>query len=46
MRDDPGPAVRRGPEADDLRAERNRPVIFIVCQVMDGGSDRHGPADC
>ena len=43
MRDDPGPAVRRGPEADDLRAERDRPVIFIVCQVMDGGSDRHGP---
>ena len=32
----------RGPEPDDLRAERHRAVVFIVREVMDSGSDRHG----
>ena len=41
MRDDPGPAVGRGPQPDDLRPERDRPVIEVMRQVMDGGSDRH-----
>ena len=42
VRDDPGAAVGRGPEPDDLRAERDRAVVFIVREVMDCGSDRHG----
>ena len=42
MRDDPGPAVGRGPQPDDLRPQRDRPVIDVMRQVMDGGSDRHG----
>ena len=36
----PGAAVRRGPEPDDLRAERDRAVVFVVREVMDRGSDR------
>ncbi len=44
MRYDPGAAMGRGPEPDDLRPERDRPVIAIVRQMMDGGSDRHGRA--
>ena len=43
MRDDPRAAVRRGPQADDLRPQRHRPVVFVMRQMMDGGSDRHGP---
>ena len=42
VRDDPGAAVGRGPEPDDLRAERHRAIVFVVCEVMDRGSDRHG----
>ena len=42
VRDDPGAAVGRGPEPDDLRAERNRAIVFVVREVMDRGSDRHG----
>ena len=42
VRYDAGTAVGRGPEPDDLRAERDRPVIFVVRQMMNGGSDRHG----
>ena len=45
MRYDPGAAMGRGPEPNDLRPERDRPVIVIVRQVMDGGSDRHAGAD-
>ena len=44
MGDDAGAAVRRGAEPDDLRTERNGPVIFVMRQVMDCGSDRHGRA--
>src|ERR1700677_1352263 len=32
----------RGPEPDDLRAERDRAIVFVVREVMDRGSDRHG----
>ncbi len=41
MRNDPRAAVRRGPETDDLRPERDRAVVSVVCEVMDGGSDGH-----
>ena len=44
MRNDPRAAVRGGAEANDLRAQRHRPVVFVMRQVMDGGADRHGPA--
>ncbi len=42
VRDDPGAAVGRGPEPDNLRAEGNRAVVFVMREVVDGGSDRHG----
>ena len=42
VRYDPGAAVGRGPEPDDLRAERDRAIVFVVREVMDRGSDRHG----
>ena len=45
VRYDPGAAMGRGPEPDDLRPERDRPVIAIVRQMMDGGSDGHAGAD-
>jgi hypothetical protein len=31
-------------EADDLRAEEDRIVVFIVRQMIDTGFDRHAPA--
>ena len=45
VRYDPGAAVGRGPEPDDLRPKRDRPVIAIVRQMMDGGADGHAGAD-
>ena len=42
VRDDPGAAMGRRSEPDDLRAEGDRAVIFVMRQVMNGGSDRHG----
>src|SRR5208283_284722 len=42
MRNDSGAAVGRRAEADDLRTERDRPVVSVVRQVMNGGSNRHG----
>ena len=42
VRDDPGAAVRRGPEPDNLRAKGHRAVVFVMREVMNGGSDRHG----
>jgi hypothetical protein len=42
VRDDSGAAVGRGPEPDDLRAEGHRAIVFVVSEVMDRGSDRHG----
>ncbi len=41
MRDYARPALRRRPEPDDLRAQRDRPVVFIVRQVMDCGLNGH-----
>ena len=42
VRNDAGAAVGGGPEPDDLRAEGHRAIVFVVCEVMDRGSDRHG----
>jgi len=41
MRDHAGAAVRRGSKPDDLRAQRDRPVVSIVRQVVDGGLNGH-----
>ena len=45
VRYDPRAAMGRGPEPDDLRPERDRPVIAIVRQMMDGGADGHAGAE-
>ena len=42
MRDHTGAAVRRRLEADDLRPERHRPVVFVMGQMVDRGSNGHG----
>ena len=34
----------RGPEPDNLRAKGDRAVVFVMREVMNGGSDRHGLA--
>ena len=41
MRYHAGAAVRCGPEADDLRAQRHRPVVLVMRQVIDACVDRH-----
>ena len=35
------PAVRRGPQTDHLRPERDGPVVVIVRHVVDRGAHRH-----
>ena len=42
MSNDPGSAVRRRAEAGDLGPKRNGAVVFVVRQVVDGGSNGHG----
>ena len=41
VRQDARAGVRRGTEADDLRAEDHRAVVAVVGQVVDAGLDRH-----
>ena len=43
MREHAGARVRRGAQADDLRAEDHRAVVAVVGQVVDAGLDRHAP---
>jgi len=39
MRHHPRPAVRRGPQADDLRAERDRAIILIMGEMVNAGQN-------
>src|SRR4029077_17434453 len=34
-------AVRRRAQSHDLRAERDGPFVFIMCQMMERDEDRH-----
>ena len=39
--EDFGAAMWGGPQTDGLRLQDDGPVVFIVCDVMDGGGDGH-----
>ena len=40
--EDAGARVRAGPQADDLRAEIDQPVVGIMRDVVEGDVDGHG----
>ncbi len=41
MRDHPGAAVWGRPQPDDLGPEQHLPIVFVMRQMMDGGSNGH-----
>jgi hypothetical protein len=38
--------MRRRPQPDHLRTERNRAVVFVVRDMMESDEDRHGAFSC
>ena len=39
--DDPGARMRRRTQPNDLRSQKDRPVVFVMSQMVDAGFNRH-----